>query len=58
MVGQTIAQLRRDGLLPAVGDGGTMPTGAACSVKEAVLPFGRFHGVDTLLGPEMRSTGR
>ena len=27
------------------------------SVKEAVLPFGRFPGVDTLLGPEMRSTG-
>ena len=28
-----------------------------CSVKEAVLPFGRFPGVDALLGPEMRSTG-
>ena len=27
------------------------------SVKEAVLPFNRFPGVDTLLGPEMRSTG-
>ncbi|RDW14564.1 carbamoyl-phosphate synthase large subunit [Paracoccus thiocyanatus] len=27
------------------------------SVKEAVLPFARFSGVDTLLGPEMRSTG-
>ena len=27
------------------------------SVKEAVLPFARFAGVDTLLGPEMRSTG-
>jgi len=27
------------------------------SVKEAVMPFGRFPGVDTLLGPEMRSTG-
>jgi len=27
------------------------------SVKEAVLPFSRFPGVDTLLGPEMRSTG-
>jgi carbamoyl-phosphate synthase large subunit len=26
-------------------------------VKEAVLPFNRFPGVDTLLGPEMRSTG-
>src|SRR5438270_10159794 len=27
------------------------------SVKEAVLPFARFPGVDTVLGPEMRSTG-
>ena len=27
------------------------------SVKEAVLPFARFPGVDTILGPEMRSTG-
>ncbi len=27
------------------------------AVKEAVFPFARFHGVDTLLGPEMRSTG-
>jgi carbamoyl-phosphate synthase large subunit len=57
MVGETIAQLRREGILPAEGDGGTLPPGAAISVKEAVLPFGRFHGVDTVLGPEMRSTG-
>ena len=57
MVGQTIAELREQGILPAHGDGGTMPVGSAVSVKEAVLPFGRFHGVDTVLGPEMRSTG-
>jgi carbamoyl-phosphate synthase large subunit len=57
MVGQTIRELRASGILPARGDGGTMPQGAAISVKEAVLPFGRFHGVDTVLGPEMRSTG-
>ncbi len=57
MVGWTIRELRESGLLPAEGDGGTMPHGAAISVKEAVLPFGRFHGVDTVLGPEMRSTG-
>jgi carbamoyl-phosphate synthase large subunit len=57
MVGETIAQLRSEGILPAQGDGGTLPPGAAISVKEAVLPFGRFHGVDTVLGPEMRSTG-
>ena len=30
---------------------------AHVSVKEAVLPFNRFPGVDTLLGPEMKSTG-
>ena len=57
MMGETIASLRAAGMLPAYGDGGTLPKGAAVSVKEAVLPFGRFHGVDTLLGPEMRSTG-
>ena len=33
------------------------PVPAHVSVKEAVLPFSRFPGVDTLLGPEMRSTG-
>ena len=57
MVGQTIDQLRTDGVLPRQGDGGSLPQGAAISVKEAVLPFGRFHGVDTVLGPEMKSTG-
>ncbi len=31
--------------------------GGHISVKEAVLPFDRFHGSDALLGPEMRSTG-
>jgi carbamoyl-phosphate synthase large subunit len=30
---------------------------AHISVKEAVLPFEKFPGTDTLLGPEMRSTG-
>ena len=33
------------------------PTPAHVSVKEAVLPFDRFPDVDTLLGPEMKSTG-
>jgi carbamoyl-phosphate synthase large subunit len=56
-MGATVAELRAEGVLPAVGDGGTLPIGAPISVKEAVLPFGRFHGVDTVLGPEMRSTG-
>jgi carbamoyl-phosphate synthase large subunit len=56
-MGSTVAELRAEGLLPAVGDGGTLPIGAPIAVKEAVLPFGRFHGVDTVLGPEMKSTG-
>jgi len=27
------------------------------AVKESVFPFNRFHGIDTILGPEMKSTG-
>jgi carbamoyl-phosphate synthase large subunit len=57
MVGQTtLEDLRNEGLLPrnAVGQ---VPVLDHVSVKEAVLPFDRFPGVDTLLGPEMRSTG-
>jgi carbamoyl-phosphate synthase large subunit len=50
MVGATLAQLRAEGLL-------CEPVTGHVSVKEAVLPFNRFPGVDTLLGPEMRSTG-
>ncbi len=62
MLGATIADLRAEGLLPSSGDGGTLPLDAPVAVKEAVLPFGRFRntqgeGVDTVLGPEMRSTG-
>ena len=57
MAGASIKELREEGLLPAEGDGGALPPGSAISVKEAVLPFGRFHGVDVILGPEMRSTG-
>ncbi|MEC9213547.1 MAG: carbamoyl-phosphate synthase large subunit, partial [Actinomycetota bacterium] len=57
MAGSSIKELRDEGLLPSEGDGGALPPGSAISVKEAVLPFGRFHGVDAVLGPEMRSTG-
>jgi carbamoyl-phosphate synthase large subunit len=62
MLGATVAVLRSEGMLPADGDGGTLPLDAPIAVKEAVLPFGRFRnaqgeGVDTVLGPEMRSTG-
>ena len=56
-VGDSIADLRTAGFLRAAGDGGESPAGAPISVKEAVLPFNRFHGVDTVLGPEMKSTG-
>jgi carbamoyl-phosphate synthase large subunit len=56
MVGQTLAELRTEGLLPADAVG-QIKTLDHVSVKEAVLPFDRFPGVDTLLGPEMRSTG-
>jgi carbamoyl-phosphate synthase large subunit len=62
MLGATIPELRDEGLLPSTGDGGTLPLDSPVAVKEAVLPFGRFRdtqgqGVDTVLGPEMRSTG-
>jgi carbamoyl-phosphate synthase large subunit len=62
MLGATIAELRGEGMLEAAGDGGSLPLDAPVAVKEAVLPFGRFRdqsgaGVDTVLGPEMRSTG-
>jgi carbamoyl-phosphate synthase large subunit len=56
MLGTTIAQLREEGLLPR-GDGADLPLDAPICVKEAVLPWSRFRGVDTVLGPEMRSTG-
>ncbi|HEV3213992.1 MAG TPA: carbamoyl-phosphate synthase large subunit [Acidimicrobiales bacterium] len=52
LVGATLAELRDEGLVPAA-----TPVPREVSVKEAVLPFSRFPGVDTLLGPEMRSTG-
>ena len=51
MLGATLAELRAEGLLKPPTNFGHV------SVKEAVLPFNRFPGVDTALGPEMRSTG-
>ncbi|AXH35951.1 carbamoyl-phosphate synthase large subunit [Humibacter sp. BT305] len=61
MVGETIASLKAEGLLPEV-DGSRVPLDSPVSVKEAVLPFKRFRTregliVDSVLGPEMRSTG-
>jgi carbamoyl-phosphate synthase large subunit len=60
-VGRTIDDLRGD-LLAAEGDGSTLPLDHPIAVKEAVLPFRRFTTVegkivDSILGPEMRSTG-
>jgi carbamoyl-phosphate synthase large subunit len=61
MAGATIAELKTEGLLPEV-DGSRVPLDAPVAVKEAVLPFKRFRTrdglmVDSVLGPEMRSTG-
>jgi carbamoyl-phosphate synthase large subunit len=62
MLGATIPQLRVEGLLPPRGDCADLPFDAPVAVKEAVMPFNRFRTasgehVDTILGPEMRSTG-
>ena len=62
MLGATIQQLRDEGVLPQGVDGGSLPADAPFSVKEAILPFRRFRtqtgeAIDSILGPEMRSTG-
>ncbi|MHB1064282.1 MAG: carbamoyl-phosphate synthase large subunit [Georgenia sp.] len=61
MAGETVASLRERGMLP-VDDAAVIDLDAPLAVKEAVLPFKRFATadgsiVDTVLGPEMRSTG-
>ena len=61
MAGSSIRQLVESGLLPAQ-DGSRVPMDSPVAVKEAVLPFKRFRTsegriVDSVLGPEMRSTG-
>ena len=61
MVGASIRELVEEGMLPA-SDGSRVPLDAPVAVKEAVLPFHRFRTregsmVDSVLGPEMRSTG-
>ncbi len=62
MLGVSIADLRAEGMLRATGDGATSLDSAPISVKEAVMPWNRFRtpegvSVDTVLGPEMKSTG-
>jgi carbamoyl-phosphate synthase large subunit len=61
MVGASIDSLKEEGMLP-VQDGSVVPLDSPVAVKEAVLPFKRFRTkegliVDSVLGPEMRSTG-
>jgi carbamoyl-phosphate synthase large subunit len=61
MVGRSIRSLVDSGLLPEQ-DGSVVPMDSPIAVKEAVLPFKRFRTkegqvVDSVLGPEMRSTG-
>ena len=61
MTGSSIRELVASGMLPDV-DGSRVPSHHPVSVKEAVLPFKRFRTkegqiVDSILGPEMRSTG-
>ena len=62
MLGASISELREEGLLARHGDGSSPGPTVPIAVKEAVLPFRRFRrvdgsGVDSLLGPEMKSTG-
>ena len=52
MAGETIESLRLEGILPSEGCGV-----GYFAVKEAVMPWSRFPGADSVLGPEMKSTG-
>ena len=52
MAGETIESLRLEGILPSEGCGA-----GYFAVKEAVMPWSRFPGADSVLGPEMKSTG-
>ena len=67
MAGESLETFPHRGPYPREARPGTLPMADQMtladpdmpwfSVKEAVLPFARFPGVDTILGPEMRSTG-
>ncbi|MFD0859234.1 carbamoyl-phosphate synthase large subunit [Roseovarius aquimarinus] len=67
MAGETLDAFPHRGPYPADATPGSLPMADQMtladyampwfSVKEAVMPFARFPGVDTILGPEMRSTG-
>ncbi|MEM6588907.1 MAG: carbamoyl-phosphate synthase large subunit [Pseudomonadota bacterium] len=67
MAGEPLSNFPHRGPYPSGATPGSMPMADQMSladpsmpwfsVKEAVMPFARFPGVDTILGPEMRSTG-
>ncbi|SEK41377.1 carbamoyl-phosphate synthase large subunit [Roseovarius nanhaiticus] len=67
MAGEPLSNFPHRGAYPADATPGSLPMADQMtladyampwfSVKEAVMPFARFPGVDTILGPEMRSTG-
>ncbi|MEO0772670.1 MAG: carbamoyl-phosphate synthase large subunit [Pseudomonadota bacterium] len=67
MAGEPLSNFPHRGTYPEGAKPGTLPMADQMtladpampwySVKEAVMPFARFPGVDTILGPEMRSTG-
>lgn len=62
MLGATLQDLRAEGMIPTTYDGGSLPLDHPIAVKEAVMPFKRFRRpdgtpLDTLLSPEMKSTG-
>ncbi len=62
MLDASLEELRSEGMIPRDIDGGSLPESAPIAVKEAVMPFNRFrapdgHALDSLLSPEMKSTG-
>lgn len=62
MLGASLQDLRAEGMVPTTYDGGSLPLDHPIAVKEAVMPFKRFRRpdgtpLDTLLSPEMKSTG-
>jgi carbamoyl-phosphate synthase large subunit len=57
MIGRKLAQLLPEYTGTGVRAGQDLDTGSHFFVKSPVFPWGKFPGVDTVLGPEMKSTG-
>jgi carbamoyl-phosphate synthase large subunit len=57
MVGRKLAELLPDYVGSGARAGKDLDTGSNFFVKSPVFPWGKFPGVDTVLGPEMKSTG-